>query len=295
MNQKYIDISFVDFCHDHYLPYVKPRKRSWQTDDSLISNHLVPFFLYRNLDEIEVKDVMMFQNQKLTEGYQPSSINRMTVLLKFIINCSMRWGWRERDRDWAEGASELKNVRSRERFLSPDEAVRLIQYLHKVPDRIAASLIELLLLTGARKSELLFARWEYLDWDFQTLIVPLSKSGSSRHIFLGAGALKIFKKLQSCAGNNFIFSRQNRFEPITNLTTVWMKVRKATGLDTVRLHDLRHSYASFLVAEGRSLFEVQKLLGHANSQTTMKYAHLSNRQLLAAADVVSETLEKASS
>lgn len=74
-----------------------------------------------------------------------------------------------------------------------------------------------------------------------------------------------------------------------------MKVRKATGLDTVRLHDLRHSYASFLVAEGRSLFEVQKLLGHANSQTTMKYAHLSNRQLLAAADVVSETLEKASS
>ena len=287
---KNTEISFEEFCYEYYLPHVKARKRSWRTDRSLICNHLVPFFLSRHIIEIEGKDVMMFQNQKLKEEYQPSSINRMTVLLKFIVNCSMRWGWRKRDRDWAEGASELKNIRSRERFLSPEEAVGLIRQLNEHPDQIVASLIELLLLTGARKSELLFARWEYLDWNFQTLMIPLSKSGSSRHIFLGNGALRRLKEIRDQTGTVFIFSRQGRVEPVKNLNKVWTSVRKAAGLDGIRLHDLRHSYASFLVAQGRSLFEVQKLLGHANSQTTMKYAHLSNRQLLDAADVVSETL-----
>ena len=295
MKKKYVTITFVNFCLDHYLPFVKVRKRSWRTDESLLSNHLIPFFLHKTIGEIEANDIMMFQNQKLSQEYQPSSINRMTVLLKYIVNCSMRWGWRSKDRDWAEGSCELRNVRSRERFLDPDEAARLIRYLNTHPDRIAASLIHLLLLTGARKSELLFARWDYLDWKFQTLLVPLSKSGASRHIFLGGGALQIFKDLQATTGNLFIFSRRGNIEPIKNLTTVWLSIRKLAGLESVRLHDLRHSYASFLVGRGRSLFEVQKLLGHSSSATTMKYAHLSNRQLLDAADAVSETLSKVNS
>lgn len=255
-----------------------------------MNNHLTPFFLGRKLSEIDAKDLMMFQNQKLIEGYQPSSVNRMTVLLKYIVNCSMRWGFRERDRDWAEDVSELRNIRSRERFLTQAEAVRLFQVLNAHPDWIAASCIQLLLLTGARKSELLFAKWDYLDWNSQTLIVPLSKSGSSRHIFLGQSALKIFKELQHRGGQSFIFCAQGQDYPVKHLQRVWYEVRARAGLTDVRLHDLRHSYASFLVGQGRSLFEVQKLLGHASSKTTLKYAHLANKQLLEAADVVSDAI-----
>ena len=281
---------FAYFVDCQYMPFVKARKRSWRTDESLVNNHLKPFFLRKQLSEISGKDVMRFQNQKLMEGYQPSSVNRMTVLLKYIVNCSMRWGYRDRDRDWAEDVSDLRNIRSRERFLTQAEAIKLFQVLNAHPDRIAASCIQLLLLTGARKSELLFAKWDYLDWNSQTLIVPLSKSGSSRHTFLGQSALKIFKELQRRGGQPFIFCAQGQEYPIKHLQRVWYAVRARSGLTDVRLHDLRHSYASFLVGQGRSLFEVQKLLGHASSKTTLKYAHLANKQLLEAADVVSDAI-----
>jgi integrase len=292
MKKIILEKTFESFCRIQYLPFVKTRKRSWRTDESLINNHLTPFFGGEKLSEIDAKDVMLFQNRKLMEGYQPSSVNRMTVLLKYIVNCSMRWGWRERDRDWAEDVSELRNIRARERFLTQAEAIRLFQVLDAHPDRIAACCIQLLLLTGARKSELLLAKWNYLDWNSQTLIVPLSKSGSSRHIFLGQSALKIFKELQRKGNKSFIFCAEGYDHPIKHLQRVWYAVRALAGLSDVRLHDLRHSYASFLVGQGRSLFEVQKLLGHASSKTTLKYAHLANKQLLEAADVVSNAIGK---
>ncbi len=279
---------FCTFCDEQYLPFVKARKRSWKTDVSLIANHLKPFFTGVDIGDIGGPAVLMFQNKKLDQGYQPSSVNRMTVLLKYIVNCSMRWGFRARDSSWTEGIGELKNVRARERFLTQAEAARLIQVLSAEKDRHAASLIQLLLLTGARKSELLFSQWTHIDWNFRTLIVPLSKSGSSRHIYLGHEALKLLGDVRSIAGDQFVFSRQGSDRPITNLTTRWDRIRREAGLQDVRLHDLRHSFASFLVAQGRSLFEVQKLLGHANSKTTMKYAHLDNRHLVAAVDMVGD-------
>ena len=283
-------VQFCTFCDEQYLPFVKARKRSWKTDVSLIENHLKPFFTGKNIDDVDATDVLMFQNKKLNENYQPSSVNRMTVLLKYIVNCSMRWGWRARDRDWSEDVSELRNIRSRERFLTQTEALRLMDALRGHPDRIAGACIQLLLLTGARKSELVFAKWTYVDWHSQTLIVPLSKSGASRHIFLGQRAIQILSDLQSSAGACFIFSEPGQDHPIRHVPRVWSMVRVQAGLRDVRLHDLRHSYASFLVGQGRSLFEVQKLLGHASSKTTLKYAHLANKQLLEAADVVSDAI-----
>lgn len=92
--------------------------------------------------------------------------------------------------------------------------------------------------------------------------------------------------MREISGPEFIFSRVGEERPIKNLARVWDMVRRQAGLQDVRLHDLRHSYASFLVGQGRTLFEVQTLLGHANPKTTMRYAHLANKQLLDVADLV---------
>lgn len=286
MKKSMKNLPFSVFCYDHYLPFAEARKRSWKIDRSLINRHLVPFFEGRMIHTISAADVMLLQTQKLKEGYQPSSINRMTVLLKYLINCSMRWGLRPRDRDWSEETAELRNIRSRERFLTAEEASRLWTRLEHSSDQILAKLIQLLLLTGARKSELLYARWQDLDWRSQTLTIPLSKSGRTRYIYLSDSALLIFEKLLHCSDSNFIFNRPGEDGPLRNLGRAWLRIREETGLDDLRLHDLRHSYASFLIGQGRSLFEVQKLLGHANAKTTMKYAHLANKQLIEAANLV---------
>jgi integrase len=145
-------------------------------------------------------------------------------------------------------------------------------------------LIGFLLLTGARKSEALNLRWEQIDYDRRLWTVPLSKSGKPRHIPLSDGALRLLEQAKDItarrgASGAFAFPNLRTGERLKDITHAWDTARKAAGLPDVRLHDLRHSYASALVNEGRSIYEVQKLLGHANIATTERYAHLSHKTL----------------
>jgi len=267
---------FNEFIRDYYLPYVQQRKRSWKIDASLLTNHLLPAFGKKALDAIDAGDIVQFQTLKLSEGYERSSINRMTVLLKFIINSAMRWKHRERDFSWAEEAKELSVLNKRERFLSTEETVRLVAACRESTTPIAAHLILLLLLTGARKSELLHAKWDYLDLPSSTILVPLSKSNKARYLYLSPDALELLKSLKRISGKTYMFSPRGGGRAITGLQRAWESIREAAGLVDFRLHDLRHSYASFLISGGRSLFEVQRLLGHADAKTTMRYAHLAS-------------------
>ncbi|MDB2403344.1 site-specific integrase [Litoricolaceae bacterium] len=279
---------FEEFVGSVYLPYVQQRKRSWKIDLSLLTNHLLPAFGRIELDDIDAGGLAQFQTNKLREGYERSSINRMTVLMKFIINSSMRWKHRERDRYWSEDAKELPVLKNRERFLSVEEADRLIAVCRNSGSPIAAHLIILLLLTGARKGELLNAKWDYLDLVSRTILVPVSKSNKARYLYLSPDALGIIRSLRNISGQIHMFSPKNGKRPITNLQRVWEDIRKKAHLADCRLHDLRHSYASFLISGGRSLFEVQRLLGHADAKTTLRYAHLASEQLIEAASTVSE-------
>lgn len=129
--------------------------------------------------------------------------------------------------------------------------------------RPEASALRLLLLTGARKSEILRARWENVRTDLRLLIVPLSKSGRPRHIPLSAAAIAVLRALPRVPGSPWLFPGKAPGKPLSDLYSFWNSIRKELGLDGVRIHDLRHSYASFLVNSGHSLYEVQKLLGPA--------------------------------
>ena len=276
----------VEFVDSFYLPYVQQRKRSWKIDASLLTNHLLPAFGRKELGDIDAGDLVQFQTNKLEEGYERSSINRMTVLMKFIVNSVMRWKHRQRDPCWAQDAKELPILKNRERFLSVEEVGRLVTVCQVSTSPIAAHLILLLLLTGARKSELLNAKWDYMDLVSKTILVPLSKSNKTRYLFLSPDAVELIQSLRTVSGKIFMFSPKNGKRPITNLQRVWEDMRDQAQLADCRLHDLRHSYASFLISAGRSLFEVQRLLGHADAKTTMRYAHLASNQLIDAASSV---------
>ena len=178
----------------------------------------------------------------------------------------------------------------RDRFLTPEETQRLIAAIEQDENQTAAQAIMLLLLTGGRRNEITQAKWDYVNWERRTLLVPLSKSGKPRAIALNGQALALLRAIPRHDGNPYIFPSPVNGKPSASLFFPWDRIRKRAGLADVRLHDLRHSYASFLVNQGISLYVVQGLLGHAHSRTTQRYAHLAHETLLDAAERVSDVV-----
>ena len=142
------------------------------------------------------------------------------------------------------------------------------------------------MLTGARRNEVTQAKWEHVLWNERKLLVPLSKSGKPRWIALSSSAMSLLDSIPKLAGCECIFPSPITGRPCPSLWFPWRRIRARAGLQDVRLHDLRHSFASFLVNEGVSLYVVQALLGHANARTTQRYAHLASDTLTDATEIV---------
>jgi integrase len=176
-----------------------------------------------------------------------------------------------------------------------EETQRLLICLSEGHDQFAAEAILLLLLTGARRSEITQAKWENVDLRKRTLLVPRSKSGKPRRIILNDHALAVFRSIQRTRGNPFVFPLPSTGRPPTSLFRQWHRIRCKAGLPDLRLHDLRHSFASFLVNKGVSLYVVQGLLGHSQIRTTQRYAHLNQQTLQDAVEVVGQYLPRTES
>ena len=201
------------------------------------------------------------------------------------------------------GGLKLNRAPVRERFLSKDEARRFLDAIAELQDKFLlsetfADALRLLLLTGARKTEILGLRWSEVDQLRKVLILPpeRTKAGGKtgeRRISLSVPALEILSSRRArsstgipAAGSLFVFPATRGVGHAVGLRRAFTKVRAKANLEGLRIHDLRHSFASFAVADGASLFLIGKLLGHANARTTERYAHLSNDPLQEAANQI---------
>jgi integrase len=155
-----------------------------------------------------------------------------------------------------------------------------------IEDPYAIAAIRLLIFTGCRRNEILTLRWDDVDIEGQCLRLRDTKTGA-RVVHLGAPALAVLAGLERRAGNPWVVCGRNPAAPRVNLRSAWRRVCKRAGIKDVRLHDLRHSFASGAVALGMSLPMIGKLLGHTQVQTTARYAHLAADPVKAAADQVS--------
>ncbi len=278
--------TFEAFIEDNYMPHIQARKRSWKTDECLLRNHLLPRFGKLRLNRITRAMIQEMQADGYKARYASGTINRWVILLRYIFNCAIRW------EILAEGGNPTKHIElfedngARERFLDEDEVRRLFEEIEANRNTQVGRVVKFLLLTGARKREALDARWEHIDFARKLLTVPVSKSGKPRHIPLSDAAIELLFSLPREADMPWVFFNPKTGKPPVSIFFAWDTMRIKAGLKDVRLHDLRHSYASFLVNQGRSLYEVQRLLGHADSKTTQRYAHLSPGALLDAANVV---------
>jgi integrase len=276
--------TLADFCKDRYMPFAKSYKRSWRSDDSLLNNHILPRFGSYHLDKINQADITEFHHSMKAKGYALGMANRPLVLLKYIFNLALKWKIPGVELNPAAEVKLFEANNARERYLTAEECQRLMEALEHNENTQMKYIVPLLLLTGARKRELLDACWEHFDIDRRTWRIPMTKTGKARHVPLSSAVLSVLAQLPRWEGCPYLVPNPKTLKPYNQIHFSWNKARIAAGLPDVRMHDLRHSMASNMVNSGRSLYEVAKVLGHSQLKTTQRYAHLSQETLLAAVD-----------
>jgi integrase len=284
--------TLAELVRDRYLPHVKSYKRSWCTDETVLRLHILPVLGAQYVDLVRAEPIAALVEKMREKGYATGTTNRVVIVLRHIFNLARKWRVPGVTENPTMGINLAPDV-NRERFLSREEAQRLIASVEQDVNEVAARAIMLLLLTGARRNEITYARWDYIDWEKRSLLVPRSKSGKPRSIALNAPALELLRSIRRDHENPYVFPSPVTGRPSASLHFPWQRIRERAGLPDLRLHDLRHSFASFLVNSGVSLYVVQGLLGHAHTRYTQRYAHLTPDTLRDAAETVGSVVASA--
>lgn len=272
------------FASERYLPYIKGAKRSWDTDESFLRNHVLPKWGKLHLDEITQRDVIEFHHALRAKGYAPATANRAIILTRYMYNLGKKWKIPGTEQNPASGVELFEENNKRERYLTAEEVQRLVATVRNSDNSQLQYIVPLLLLLGCRKRELLDAEWSHFDLERRTWRIPISKTGKARHVPLSADVIALLGQVPRWDGCPYVLPNPETKLPYVSVYYSWHTARTRAGLPEVRMHDLRHSTASFLVNSGRSLYEVQRILGHTQIHTSQRYAHLSQATLLDAVD-----------
>lgn len=290
--------TFHEFFMTKYLPFAKLDKRSWDSDDSLYRNHFKDVFGSSRMNQITKGKVRDFLLSKVGQGSANGTVNRMLVLIRYNFNLAIDWETPGIADNPAKGFKPFPENNKIERYLTQEESHALKQALETNKNSMLKYIITMLLVTGARKQEALKAKWEDIDLKACVWRIPLSKSGKVRHITLSETAVKVLTLVQehnakvlgpSYLDCPYVFPNPKILKPFCTIYCAWDTARKQAGLPALRIHDLRHTFASTLVNNGVSLYEVQKLLGHAHISTTERYAHLKQEKLKESAGFAGKT------
>ncbi len=257
----------------------------------MLRKHIVPGLGTLLVSEVERKHIMEFQ-YGLRD--MPTVANRAVDMLVKMFNLADAWGWRSSGKNPCRFVRRYKVEKHHERFLTPEELYRLGQALDAAPSEHlasthAAAAIRLLVLTGCQRNEVLGLRWEDLDFEAGEMRLADSKTGA-RVAPLPAAAARVLAGLSRVPGNPWVFPGLKKGDRLHNINDSWDRVRKRAGLEGVRLHDLRHSFASRALALGESLSMIGELLGHRKVQTTARYAHLARDSVQASTARVAQSI-----
>jgi integrase len=286
------------YIEEHARPYKKPR--TIEEDERNLRLHILPGFGRLKIKDITSAEITKFHAAR---SHSPVNANRCRALLSHIFEKAEAWGERRPESNPCRYVEKYREHK-RERFLSAEEFVRFADALARAeaeepPSAVAA--IRLLILTGCRKSEILKLRWAWVDFERGCLVLPdsirqnvakttsISKSGP-KIVPLGAAGVRLLSELPRQEGSPYVLPAERGNGHFVGVQKVWQRIRSAAGLEDVRIHDLRHTFASTAVSEGESLYLLSKVLGHSDVKTTQRYAHVANDPLRGVADRTSEKI-----
>lgn len=263
-----------------YLEQHGPKKResSLRNDRSMLDRIILPALGDRLVSEIDTRDISRLHHSRRSTPYQA---NRVLALLSKMFSLAVQWKYRADNP--AKGIERFPE-QNRERWLNDDEIRRLIGALDASLNERAANAVRMLLLTGARKNEVLQARWEHIDFQRGTWHKPSAHTKQKRteQIPLSSAALVLLADMREAAGSpgeGFLFPGDAAGKPLQDLKKFWNRICAEADIEDARLHDLRHTFASQLVSSGAPLMIVGRLLGHTQAVTTHRYAHLADDPL----------------
>lgn len=277
---------------------INNKARSAKRARQLWDRAVLPKLGKRKVADIQRPDIAKLMTSMATT---PAMANKTLTLLSKAFNLAEVWGWRP------EGTNPCRHVQrfkeeGRERYLSESELQRLGEVLSRIehersalPQAVAA--IRLLILTGCRSSEILQLLWDEVDFEGRCLKLTDSKTGK-RTVILNTAALAILAGLEHVDGNPYVIPGGKIGGHLSTLQPLWNRVRVEADIADVRVHDLRHTFASFGVNNGHNLAVVGKLLGHSKITTTQRYAHLADDPIRLASERIgaglAESLERSS-
>jgi integrase len=267
-------LTYDAFMKNHYFPS-KQSKRSIDKDIQLYRTRLSGEFGSQALGSISRQQIHAFQLTLSQSALAVSTQNAYLRLLRHSLNIALDLELIARNPAARVRLAPEDNVI--ENYLNDDQVKRLITVLDHHENPAVAGLIRILLSTGARRGEAFKAKWSDIKWDRGLWIIPVenSKSRKTGSIPLSDASLEVLKKMPRYEGTDYIFVNPQTRTRYFDIKKSWAEIKRRAELPTeVRLHDLRHTFASILINRGRSLYEVQRILRHSDPKVTTRYSHL---------------------
>ena len=267
-----------DLCEAYMERHAIPRKKSWKDDLGRINKYILPTWGNRKAASIKRSD-MAAMHTKLGKAGHPYGANRILRLVSKMYDLARQWGYVPDDYLNPARDIELFKEYKRDRWVSEEELPKLMEAVDREENKYAQYAIWLFLLTGLRRSELLTAHWDYVDWNRKELRLPDTKAGRVHYVPLSEPAIALMRKIPRLNDNHYILPGQKEGGHLVNIDKAWNRIKKDAGVEDVRLHDLRRTVGSWMAQSGNSLHLIGKVLGHSNQSTTAIYARFGEDQV----------------
>ncbi len=287
----------IDFVWEHYLKWAKLNKKSWQNDESLWTKHIAYLLSGMRMDKITPRHIQELLSDMATKKtpkgtlYKPASVKHVYVLVRHVFN----WSIRQEYFHGLNPCASIKPPKFDNKVTNPLDAEgieSLMRVMDSWKNERATLVIEFALYSGKRKSEILKLSWDNVDFQNQTitLIPSNTKSKKLQTLPLNNKSLEVLNRCHEIRISEYVFPCSTG-KYFSGFSCIWERIRNRAGL-SIRFHDLRHTYASYLASSGKvDIYTLKELLGHSSIEMTQRYAHLINGALRKAACVADEVFQ----